>query len=128
MTDENDFTDDPDYDDSDDGLQGPKALRERFKAVRDERDTLKRELVFTQSGLPDTPMAKLLKDAYKGDLDPAAIRKFAIEHGVIDADEGGVPKDELDAQERVAALRKEAGKPGSPVDMNFLVRRAAGKA
>lgn len=132
MTDEN-----LDYDDADDdGLDGYeensnlKQLRSKAKQhdkVAAELADLKREMAFTKVGVPDdTPAGKLLRKAYTGEPTPEAIRAFAVEHGAIEASE--VPAGELDAADRVAALRTGAGVPKPAVDMNQEIRKSLGRA
>lgn len=128
MTDEFDYEPDEQPDEQNDRRQTPKQLREAFDRVSDENATLKRDLAFTKAGLPDTPQVKLLRDHYKGEFTAEAIRKQAVEYGLIDAEDSGVPKDELDALDRVAALGNGSGAGKPAIDMNAQLRRAAGRS
>lgn len=132
MTDEfdaNDMQDDDDeqqYGGDNPNLRQLRSKARKFDSVTQELNTLRRQVAFTEAGIPDGPQRKLLEKVYDGEPTKEAIRAFATEYGVIDASD--VPSDELDALDRVAQLG--VGAPNSQPreqDFNAMIRRAAGR-
>jgi hypothetical protein len=103
-----------------------RQLREKARkhdAVAAERDEARRELAFYKAGIPDNKVAELFKKAYDGDVDPDAIRTAAAEYGLVDPD---VPHEELDAMDRLEKATAGGEAPPPAVDMNSMIRAAAG--
>lgn len=118
----------PDDRRNNDGGRNWKLLREKAEKYDNEVEPLRRENAFLKAGIPDTPQGRLLQKAYDGEPTVEAIRQFAVEHGVIDATDEGVPAEELDALDRAdAASQGGAYTPSRPPDMNALLRQAAGR-
>lgn len=110
------YTDDQDFDTEDEAQETkPESSTDR-KWVRDlekrakaadqakaDADAAKRELAFLKAGIdPETPQGKLFAKAYDGEFTVDAVRKAAEEYGVIQAQEPEIPREELDAMDRMS--------------------------
>ena len=115
-----------------------RDLRKQLKTLQAERDELRgkaRLRAFADAGVTDAGR-KAMDRLYDGDLDPAAIKTFAVEHGiaVANGDEptgaGGehaeVPAEEQsrrDAAARVAATHAAGAAPPPADPRSDLQRR-----
>ena len=99
-------------------------IRAELKALRDEKakneaeiHSLRRESAFTEAGIPREGAGALLRKAYEGDLDPAAIKKSAEDYGLsfspADPPPPSIPPEELAAQQRIAGAN--IGSSSEPV-------------
>lgn len=101
--DTSDFGEDVGEDNGDGTFNVPASVFRRMReaankgqSARRDLDTFKRENAFLKAGVDlDDPKGKLLVRGYDGEIDPEAIKKAAIEYGVIpnpeakqDGDEG----------------------------------------
>lgn len=117
------LTDEPIYDDQGNPVQDPdndprewvktlrKDAKEGKKAQR-ELETLKRDLVFSEAGIPSEGVGKLFREAYKGDVTPDAVRAGAQEYGILDAPPNSEPgPEEQHTVQRTAAATAGATAP-----------------
>lgn len=83
-----------------------RDLEKRAKAAdqaKAEAEAAKRELAFLKAGINlDTPQGKLFAKAYDGEFSAEAVKAAAEEYGVIQAAEQQIPKEELDAMDRMS--------------------------
>lgn len=132
---EPEFYDDEQADDQQDDSNGAgrnwRNLREKankYDSLSKEHEQLQRENAFLKAGIPDTPQGRLLQKAYDGEPTAEAIRQAAVEFGVLDAADEGVPGEEFAALERVdAASQGSSYTPPKAPDMNALLRQASGR-
>jgi hypothetical protein len=95
-------------------MKALKAQAERaaeLEAKLAERD---REVAFAKAGVPETGLGALLRDAYKGDPNPEAIKAAATEYGIpgfapAPAPEPDTSEAELDALRRAAGVTASGG-------------------
>lgn len=104
-----DYDDDLDSDTTDASEQKRnwrRDLEEQAKAAKQaaaEAEAAKRELALIRAGIDlDSPHGKLAAKAYDGPADPAQIKAWATEHGILEPEAPVVPEAELAAHERVA--------------------------
>lgn len=103
------FSDDED-DDSEEEL-APKDLRRQLRAANKraaelesqskEMQGLQKENAFLKVNLPDTPVTRLFRDTYTGDLTEDAIRAGATDLGILESEEAV-------AREQVAAIGQQS--------------------
>lgn len=114
-----------------DGGRNWRLMREKgekYDSLFKEHEQLQRENAFLKAGIPDTPQGRLLQKAYDGEPTAEAIRQAAVEFGVLDAADEGVPGEEFAALERVdAASQGSSFTPPKAPDMNALLRQASGR-
>jgi hypothetical protein len=90
-------------------LRNSRAAKKEAEQARAELENLKRELAFTQAGIPATGVGALLRKAYDGDTDPDAIRKAAAEYGILNES----PQHDNPIQEELNQHRAIAGATGT---------------
>lgn len=109
MTDESTFDTDTD---EGAGNEGPKALRDAYKRAAEERDqalselnSLRREKLFDDVGIPRDKAGALFRKAYDGESDPDAVKSAAAEYGILEPPPPvSAPAEELAAHQRSADL------------------------
>lgn len=114
------MSDEPIYDDQGNQIENPdddprqwvKDLRKQAKegkAATKELEALRRDLVFTEAGIPSEGVGKLFREAYKGEVNPDAVKAGAQEYGVLDAP----PNSEPGPQEQAAVQRAAQATAGA---------------
>jgi hypothetical protein len=92
---DSDYTDDLEGDEDGSGLianlrKQLKDANKRAKAAEDAagaNSAATRRVAFLDAGIPDTPQTKFFREHYAGDLEPAAVKAAALEHGFIQAED-----------------------------------------
>lgn len=117
------------YDDTDDDLEDEQPTQDQRRDSKDirqlraqakkaatlekENADLRKQVVFSQLNLPDTPQAKYFRDTYSGDLTPEAALLAAQTFGFVEAPEQDVvDQDERDAHQRTRQAAEGGRPPG----------------
>jgi hypothetical protein len=85
----------------------------------------RRELAFHKAGVDlDSPQGKLLAKAYEGDPTAEAVKAFAVEHGILAADQPAVPAEELAAHDRLSQATSGAATQSDEQGYEAAIRAA----
>jgi hypothetical protein len=84
---------------------------------------LQRRAVLSEAGVPDTPIGKLFKDAYKGDLTTEAVKAAMVEYGIASGTEA-VSAAEQAAHQRIASADSGQGPSDGAIDAADALRNA----
>lgn len=88
-----------------------RAKANKADVLEKENADLRKQVLFSQIALPDTPQAKYFRDTYSGDLTPEAALAAAQAHGFVEVEE----PDPVDAEEIAAHQRtRQAADGGRP--------------
>jgi len=112
-----DNTTEPLENEDDDDFKLLRAKAKKADALERENETLKRQMAFTQAGIPmDDPRIGYFVKGYEGELEPDAIRQAAVTAGFITVQQAPDPAldQAREGQERVLAAT--GGQPLMPQD------------
>lgn len=108
-------------------LQAQANKAAELEAKLAERD---REIAFAKAGIPEDGLGALLRDSWKGDPNPEAIKAKAVEYGILGAPKATEPdtsEAELEALRRAAGVTASGGESIVDPQAAFLTALAAAK-